>query len=310
MSYNNYIRRIKKVLKHPRLLLSKLIMNETIGHLLSDETFLKLSYRLRMGQKLDLDNPQTFTEKIQWLKLHNRSELCTQVVDKARSKDWFLSKCETGHVIPTIGEWDHFEDIDFDSLPNKFVLKCTHDSGSVVICRDKNSFDKASAKKKLTKRLSKNYFWVGREYSYKNAQPKIIAEPLMKDEDSNDLPDFKFFCFNGQPKVLFYASGRFREKDSVPYFDYYDMDLNHLDIHSAGHDNAPQRLQPFPQFEDMKAMAATLSKDFPHVRVDFYLINGRIYFGEITFHHDGGFVPFQPESWNEVFGNWIQLPKQ
>lgn len=309
MSLKNQVRRIKKVLRHPGVLITRILMKESVGKHISDETFLKIVYRLNVGKKLDLNNPKTFTEKTQWLKLYNNSDLCTRVVDKAQSKEWFLEKFPDGRIIPTLGCWGKFDDIDISKLPDEFVLKCTHDSSSVVICKDKSLFDKKNARKRLSRKLAHNYFWAGREYPYKNVPPRIIAEPFMRDKKSNDLPDFKFFCFNGVPKILFYASGRFRDSYSLPYFDYYDMDLNLLDIYSEGHQHSPNRLKPFPQFEEMKNKAEILSQGFPFVRVDFYLINGEVFFGEMTFHHDGGIVPFKPEKWDVILGDWIHLPQ-
>jgi hypothetical protein len=189
------------------------------------------------------------------------------------------------------------------------VLKCTHDSGSVIICNDKNTFNISSARIKLESALKQNYFWTGRESPYKKIKPRIICEKLMKDERYDDLVDYKFLCFDGQPKLLFYASERFTSKDRVPKNDFYDMDLNNLPIKSEGHENSGKRPNISSEtFEKMKELAQVLADGFPLLRVDFYEINNRIYFGELTFHHNSGLIELQPDEWNITLGQWIHLP--
>lgn len=303
------IKQIKKVVHHPRILFSRILMLECISKRMSDEKYLSWVYYLRTGKHLNLDHPKTFNEKIQWLKLHNTSEECTRSVDKYEVRQLIAEKIGEEYLIPMLGCWESFDEIDFVKLPDQFVLKCTHDSGSVVICRDKNTFNKQAAKAKLEAAMKHNFFWTGREYPYKNVKPRIICEQLMKDNNSDDLVDYKFFCFGGQPKVLFYASERFTSKDKVAKFDFYDMDLNHMPIKSAGHENSVNPPAVSPElFNKMKELCCVLSAGYPHVRVDFYVINDKIYFGEITFHHDGGFVQLEPEEWNTTFGEWIKLP--
>lgn len=309
MDTKRIIHKLKKAISSPNFALAQIVMREDVGRFISDISCLKLVYRLYMGRRLNWNNPQLFSEKLQRLKLINRSDLCTMLVDKYAVKKWIESNYDTKELklIPTLGVWSKFDDIDFDSLPDEFVLKCTHDSGSVVICHDKGTFNLAFAKKKLTAALKRNYFWRGREYPYKNVPPRIMAEPLMHDKKNEDLPDYKFFCFDGEPKMLFYASERFNKEGHPPFFDYYDMDLNHLDLRSKGHQNNPSHLAPFPQFEVMKEICKKLSKGFPHIRLDFYIINDEVFFGEFTFHHDGGFVAFIPEEWDQILGEWIKL---
>lgn len=212
-----------------------------------------------------------------------------------------------GYLIPLLGVWNKFEDIDFSRLPERFVLKTTHDSGSVVICKDKSKLDIQAARNKLNKSLSKNYFWAGREYPYKYIKPRIIAEEYMENKGEEGLSDYKFFCFGGKPEILFYASDRFNKEGESAKFDYYDMDLNHLPIRSRGHKTKNTDIPYTEEFEEMKKLAAKLSEGFPFLRVDFYLINGKVYFGELTFHHDGGVVPFIPEEWNYKLGEKIDL---
>ena len=299
---------IKKIIDNPKILIAHAIMSP-LGRLFSDKTYLKILYNSYTKKRLHFDNPVTFTEKLQWLKLHNTSEACTHMVDKYAVREFIKEKIGEEYLIPLLGVWSDFDEINFDLLPNQFVLKCTHDSGSVVICRDKSNLDFNSARKKLNKGLKRNYYWRGREYPYKNVQTRIIAEQYTVDEN-DELNDYKFFCFDGEPKMLFYASERFAKDKGGVKFDYYDMNLNHLDIQSYGNLNAkPENyLKPFPEFEKMKELAQILSDGFAHVRVDLYLVSGRIYFGEMTFHHDGGLVPFIPEKWDHILGEMIKLP--
>ena len=263
-------------------------------------------YRFRTGKVLNWEHPVRFNEKIQRLKLINNGELFSTLVDKVGVKQFVTDKLGEGYVIPTIGVYDSFDQIDFSTLPNSFVIKTTHDSGTIVIVRNKSDFDLEKAQKIITKSLSRNYYWNGRELPYKNVKPRIIVEPYMVD-DSGGLNDYKFFCFNGEPKYLFYASERSNPLGLPPKFDFYDMELNHLPIQCNGHENAAIPLSFFPEFEQMKHLAAILSEGFPHVRVDFYLINKSIYVGELTFHHDGGFVSFIPDEWDYEFGKSIKL---
>ncbi len=295
---------------NPRVLLRHLWVGiSNCFHWPDSKLYLKVLYKLYTKKKLDLNNPRTFTEKIQWLKLYyNVSPEHTIWADKYEVRKYIADTIGNDYLIPLLGVWDNFEDINFESLPNQFVLKTTHDSGGVVICRDKDSFDKKRAQKKLTKRLRQNYFWEGREMPYKDIKPRIIAERYMVDDTSKDLPDYKLFCFDGKPEVLFYASERFNKEGHPPYFTYYDMDLNVLQIQSKGHQIDPRKIK-IENWDEMKQLAEKLSKNHPHLRIDFYSINGKIYFGEITFHHDGGFVPFIPEEWDLKFGNMIDLKK-
>ncbi len=298
---------LKKVLDNPGIILAHLMMSP-FGRLFPDRAYLRVLYKAYTKKTLHLDNPVTFTEKLQWLKLHNTSSLCTQLVDKYAVREFVKETIGEEYLIPLLGVWNHFDDIDFDRLPDRFVLKCTHDSGSVVVCRDKSKLDKKEARKKLEKGLRRNYYWRGREYPYKNVPPRIIAEQYTVDEN-DELNDYKFFCFDGEPKMLFYASERFTPGAGGVKFDYYDMELNHLPIQSYGNLNTtPEKyLKPFPEFNQMKELAKVLSKGFPHIRVDLYKVNGKIYFGEMTFHHDGGLVPFIPEKWDKILGDYINL---
>ena len=272
-----------------------------------DEPYLKLMYRVRMGKKLNLRNPQTFNEKIQWLKLHDRKPEYVTMVDKYEAKKYVANIIGEEYIIPTLGVWDRFEDIDFASLPNQFVLKCTHDSGGLVICRDKASLDIEAARKKINASLRTNFFWVGREWPYKDVKPRIIAEEYMEDEDDHELRDYKFFAFDGVAKALFIATDRGDESVDTK-FDFFDMDFRHLNI-TNGHPNADPLPHKPETFEKMRALAEKLSVGIPQVRVDFYEVNGKAYFGEITLAHWSGMKPFVPEEWDYTFGSWIKLPE-
>ena len=278
-----------------------------IARIFPDELYLKLLFRLRMGYKLDLDNPQTFCEKLQWLKLHNRKSEYPQMVDKYDAKQYVANIIGEKYIIPTIGVWNRVEDIDFDKLPNQFVLKCTHDSGGIVICKDKSQLDINAAKKLLRRGLKKNYYWQNREWPYKNITPRIICEKYMVDESGYELKDYKWFCFDGVPKALFIATDR-GVKGEETKFDFYDADFNHLPF-TNGHPNASKEIKKPAGFELMKQLAAKLSQGQPHLRVDFYDINGEIYFGELTFYHWSGTMPFEPMEWDYKFGSWIKLSK-
>lgn len=295
--------KVLKVIKNPKKII-QFADYKGLFNFLPDKAYLKFMFRVNIGKKLDLDNPKTFNEKIQWLKLNDRKDIYTTMVDKYEAKNYVAEKIGEEFIIPTLGVWDKFEDIDFDKLPEQFVLKCTHDSGGLVICRDKSKLDIKNAKTKINKCLKKNYYKHGREWPYKNVKPRIIAEQYMEDSNTGDLPDYKFFCFNGVVKAMFIATERFGKEETK--FDFFDENFNHLPF-TNGHPNADNPLKKPEQFEKMKELASVLSKGIPQVRVDFYEINNKIYFGELTFSHWGGMVPFNPEEWDEKMGEFIKL---
>lgn len=271
-----------------------------------DDLYLKLIYRARTGQNLDLINPKSYNEKIQWLKLYDRNPQYTTMVDKHTVKEYVAGKIGEQYIIPTYGVWDSFDDIDFDALPAQFVLKCTHDSGGLVICQNKENLDKATAKKKIEASLKKNYYLHSREWPYKNVKPRIIAETYMEDAALQELRDYKFFCFDGKAKLLFIATDR-QTVGVETKFDFFDMDFHHLDIRN-GHPNADRVPEKPRNFELMRQLAEQLSEGIPQLRVDFYEVNGKVYFGELTFSHWSGMVPFDPPEWDLKLGEWINLP--
>ena len=271
-----------------------------------DEDYLKMRFKNKFGRALDLENPRSFNEKIQWLKLYDCKPIYTTMVDKYEVKQYVAERIGEEYIIPTLGVWDRFEDIDFDSLPNQFVLKCTHDSGGVVIVKDKSQLDMEKARAKLGKRLKRNFYYTGREWPYKNVKPRIIAEVYMEDSVTAELRDYKFFAFNGIVKTMFISSNR-QSADEEKTLDFFDKDYNHLPIRK-GCPNAnvlPERPQ---NFEKMWQLAETLAAGIPHLRVDFYEVDGKIYFGELTFSSGSGLIPFEPEQWDYTFGDWITLP--
>lgn len=270
----------------------------------SDKCFLKILFRSRAGYKLNLKNPITFNEKLQWIKLYDHNPQYTTMVDKHSVKKYVADIIGEEYIIPTLGVWDKPEDIDWESLPRQFVLKCTHDSGGLVICKDKALLNKEKAIEKLGKSLQYNFYLAAREWPYKNVPRRIIAEEYKEDE-FGELRDYKFFCFDGEVKALFIATDR--QSREEPYFDFFDADFNHLPMRH-GHPNAPTLPQKPRSFEKMKELAAKLSKGMAEARIDFYDVNGHPYFGEITLFHHTGMVPFEPKKWDEIFGSWIKLP--
>ena len=272
-----------------------------------DRLYLKALYRSITGRKLDLKNPKTFCEKMQWLKLYNRRPEYTQLVDKYLAKKHIANTLGEEFVFPLLGKWDSFDDIDFSSLPNQFVLKCNHDSGSTRII-DQGSLSnekKEELRTFYTRRLKKDFYKIGREYPYKGIKKCIIAEKYMVDEEKPDqgINDYKFLCFNGIPKIMYVATDR----KTDCRFDFFDMDFHHLPIENT-HPNSDRMINKPSLFDEMKAIAAKLSAGMPFIRVDLYEINGRIFFSELTFFHCGGVYLFKPEEWERRLGDWIVLP--
>lgn len=268
-----------------------------------DELYIQLNYFAHFKKFANLRNPTTYNEKLNWLKLHDRNPLYTNLVDKYEVKSYVEKIIGRGYTIPTLGVWDSVNKIDFDFLPNQFVLKCTHDSEGLVICRDKKKLDVQAAKEKLKNALAQNFFYIGREWPYKNVRPRIIAEQYMEDHTDGELRDYKFFCFDGEPKLMFVASDRGQNKTK---FDYYDLEFNHVNILQK-YPNASESLRRPETFAQMIDFSRKLSNGFPHVRVDFYEVNGHLYFGEMTFYHFSGFMPFKPDKWDRILGDWLKL---
>lgn len=278
-----------------------MILASSAGRILPDRLYLILKYRLLLGRRLNLDSPKAFTEQIQWLKLNDRNPEYHVLVDKYKVKDYVRRIIGDRYVVPILGIWDRPEDINWDVLPDKFVIKCTHDSGSTIVCHDKATFDYGNACKKISEALKQDYYWRDREWAYKGVQPKVIAEKYLGD----DVPDYKFFCFNGKPEFMYVASER-GIKDKEVRFDFFSMDGEHIPV-SNGHPNASTPPKLPSMFEQMADLAAKLSAGIPHVRVDFYQCADQVYFGEFTFYHFSGLVSFSPPSADFDFGRYLDL---
>lgn len=304
------INKIKKAIANPKMACKQIILKSllTLGKSLNDELYIKIVFRLIMSKKLNLANPKTFNEKIQWLKLYDHNPDYTKMVDKVEAKKYVASIIGEEYIIPTIGVWDSPDDIDFDSLPNQFVLKCNHGCGDMCICSDKAKIIIAQVKASLKEGLKRDYYKIWREWPYKNVKRRIIGEKYMVDESGYELKDYKFFCFDGKPEFMFVASDRPLKAEETK-FDFFDMDFKHLPFKN-GHPNANHSIAKPSSFELMKELASKLSKGLPHVRVDFYDVNGHVYFGELTFAHWSGLVPFEPEEWDYKLGKLIKLPTE
>lgn len=297
----------------PYLLGAFLYHNIWFSKHISDEKYLKILYKGYMGKQLDISNPKSFNEKMQWLKLYDRNPQYTDMADKIEVKKYVERLIGPSFVIPTLGVWNTFEEINFSNLPNQFVLKCSHDSGGLVICRDKKSFDVNKARLTINKSLKRNYFWPHREWPYKNIQPRILAEKYMEDKSANDdstsigLIDYKFFCFNGVPQLLYISKGL--ENHYTAGISFYGMDGVELAFHRR--DYKPYHGAVIPSnFTEMKNIAEKLAQDIesPFVRIDLYSVGDKSYFSEITFTPCGGMVPFEPESADYDLGKKLTLP--
>lgn len=284
-----------------------ILMNLGIFNWLTDINFLKLKYRLVINKKLNIENYQTFNEKLQWLKLYNRNPEYTKMVDKYEAKKYVADIIGQEYIIPTLGVWDKFEDIDFDILPNQFVLKPTHTSGDIFICKDKEKINHKKLKKMVNKWLKRNYYFIHREWPYKYIKPRIIAEKYMETNEQKELIDYKFFCFNGNPKVILVCSERFSSDNMCET--WFDENWNFLDIIESNH-RVNKKIKKPINFSQMMEFSKKLSRDIPFIRVDFYEINGKIYFGELTFFPAAGFEKFEPEEWDKKLGNMLELPKE
>lgn len=272
---------------------------------IDDEKYIKHLYKKAFNKELDLENPTTYNEKLQWLKLNDRKDEYVKMVDKYEAKEYISKIIGKEYIVPTIGVWDKFSEIDFEKLPNQFVLKCTHDSGGILICKDKNKINYKKEKLRFDLIMKRNFYYRSREWVYKDIKPRIIAEPYLEDKKYGELRDYKFFVFSGKVKSIFIATNRQGEGETC--FDFYNTKFEHLDIKN-GHPNAKITPEKPMNFEKMIELAEKIGKNIPHIRIDFYEVNGKVYFGESTFFHWSGLVKFEPESWDKTFGEWIELP--
>lgn len=278
----------------------------------SDAAYLSMLYRrfFKGKRKLDLENPQTLTEKVQWLKLNDHRSFYPDMVDKYEVKKIVAERVGEEHVIPTLGIYDKFEDIDFDKLPDRFVLKCTHDSGGNYFCKDKATFNREEAKAFFERRLSSEPFWQSREWAYKNIKPRIIAEPFIEELGKLNSVEYKVSCFDGKVEFITVCRGiahaAFEERKN----DFYDREFNPLPFRTLYYDNSGVENEKPENLDEIVNFCEKISVGIPYVRVDFYVLDGKIYFGETTFYTWGGFIHFVPEEWDRKLGDLIKLPKK
>lgn len=281
------------------------IVHTGVLNALQDRKYISLMYRIHVGKQLNLEKPVGFNEKLQWLKLYDHNPRYIELVDKYKVKNIVADLIGEEYIIPTIGIWDSVEDIDFEELPEQFVIKCTHDSGSVFVCTDKKNFDINKAKNKLSKALRRNLFYWGREWPYKSVEPKIIAEKYLSNSSGYELIDYKFMCFNGEVKCLFTVTNRFSQKEM--HVTFYDLDWNIMPFkRHYNTDNIP--IEKPKSFDTMVELSLKLCKDIPFARIDWYDVDGKPFFGEITLYPGNGVEEFEPDKWDDILGSWITLP--
>lgn len=299
-------RKVRRYLQNPYYALGDDLL-KTHPNWMSDKYFIKVFWKQMMDCPLNLEHPESFNEKIQWMKLYDRNPLYTMLVDKLKVKEWVAEKIGTEHVIPTLAVYDDVEDIKLEDLPDRFVLKCNHDSGGVVICKDKSKIDFGDAKMKLKKSFGHNFYWDYREWAYKDVERKIFAEQFLEDAAmDDDLPDYKVFVFGGVPKLIQVDFDRFKNHKR----NLYDTDWNYVDARIL-YPNDPNRVFDRPKaLDELLSLSAKLGENLPQVRTDFYLIGNKVYFGEMTFYHGGGYEKFEPKSLGLKMGEWINLPEK
>ena len=274
-----------------------------------DEEYIRLRYKKFFGKEPDLENPRTLCEKLNWLKLYYRRPEYTSMADKYAVKKLVADKIGSEYVIPLLGVYDSFDEIDFDALPDKFVLKCTHDSGGRAICRDKKSFDREAARKTLTEALQKDFFMIAREWPYKNIPRRIIAEEYIDSLGRPDSIEYKITCFNGHVKLITICGGIAHERLWQRSNDHYSRDMKRLNFWTYyKNPKTPQKIPP--QMDELIALSEKLGEGVPYLRVDWYIHEGQIYFGEFTFYTWGGLMKFNPPEWDEILGSWLELPEK
>ena len=282
----------------------ELILKLVNRKLLRMKDYLKVKYRYKTGKELNLDNPTTFNEKMQWLKIHDRNPEYIKMVDKYEVKKYVSDMIGEEYIIPTLGVYDKFDEINFEKLPNQFVIKCTHDSGGIVICKDKTQLDIKATKNKINECLKKNYYYNAREWVYKDIKPRIIVEKYMEDESKKELKDYKFFCFNGEAKYIQVDFDRFtNHKRNI-----YDTNWNLTDIQILYPRYENIKIDRPQKLELMLELAGKLARGKKFVRVDFYSIIQNVYFGELTFYPGAGMEKFTPEKYDKLWGDLLVLP--
>lgn len=294
-------KRIKKAFKEPKVALDQFL--KKTSPIYPDKFYIKTLFRLLVGYKLDLNHPKSFNEKLNWLKLYDRNPLYTILADKIEVKKYVAKKVGEQYVVPSYGVWDSPDEVNFNSLPNQFVIKCNHCSGSMVICKDKNSLNEKATREILWKGMKYDYYWICREWVYKDIRHRITADKYLDDGTGNELRDYKFWCFNGVPKYMYCTI-----KGENVYENFYDMDFVPVDINHGFPRHAPEFEKP-NNFELMKQLASKLSEGIPFVRIDFFDVKGKVYFGEFTFYDWAGFYPFSNREMDMKLGTLIELPR-
>lgn len=297
----HYIKILLNFIKHPTTFFIYLGQKDFFKWM-SDKAYLKIMYYCRMGKKLNLRNPKTYTEKLQWIKLYDRRPEYTQYVDKFKVREYVSKKIGEEYLIPLIEVYNSVEEIKWDELPSKFVLKCAHNSGGNIICMNKDELDIEDAKRKLKKWMKRNWFWHGREWAYKNVVPKIVCEEYMANSDGS-LNDYKILCFNGKAKYIQIHRDRYTNHTE----DFYDLKGNWLPFHHKAYKQSGIKKIDVSKLQEIIKLAETLSKGYYQMRVDFYLVDGKPFFGEITLYDFNGLVDIVPEQYNEIVGQQIKL---
>lgn len=275
-------------------------------NLYSDKAYIKKYYYKIFNRKIDLKNPKSFNEKENWLKLYDRKPIYTVMADKYASRDYISKNFGDKYLVPLLGAWDNTDDIDFEALPNSFVMKCNHDNG-VLVCRDKEQIDIERVRKEFSDKLNRDFYRKRREWPYKNIKRKVICEKFMENTDGAELVDYKVFCFNSTAKIILVDSDRFTDNSKE---DYYDINWNHIDLKFSHYEQSGDRFEKPVFFDEMISIAEKISSDIPFLRVDFNCWNGNLYIGEMTFYHNAGFAEFDDLKWDELLGSWIELPKK
>ena len=303
MKVSMFFKKLNKCLQNPNII-GIMLLGLKINRFLPDKNYLSLLYRLKMNKRLNLLGPSTFNEKLQWLKLHDRNSLYTDYVDKYKVRGFIEKTIGKEYLVPLLGIYNKVEDIDFSLLPNQFVLKPTHTSGNVIICRDKTKLDIIEIKKTLNKWLKREYYWNQREWPYKNVKPRIICEELLVDESGYELKDYKFYCFHGEPKFIQVMSNR---KGSNYDINHFDINWNELEIERKNHGKNQKEINRPHLLDDMVRISKKLSGEIPFVRVDLYYTGEKIYFGEMTFFPASGYIDYVKESDDLLHGSWLDL---
>ena len=273
---------------------------------INDEEYIKMMYNEKFNTYPDLKSPKTFNEKLQWLKLYDRNDEYTKMVDKYEAKKYVREKIGEEYIIPNFGVWEKFDDIDFEKLPNQFVIKCTHDSGGLVICKDKAKLNIKEARKKINNCLKRNYYYPSREYVYKNIKPRIIAEKYITNGSEEELKDYKILVFNGKAKCSFVCSDRYNKEKGLA-IDFFGINWKHMPV-KRHYRNSDEEIQKPINYEKMIELSEKLAEGIPFVRVDFYEINKKIYFGELTFYPGAGLEEFEPVEYDKLLGDMLELP--